>query len=401
MDRYSSKSSAELDHTLGTCRQLAGSMQLQILKLIAACDERLLWRSDGCRDMAQWVSGRFGISNWAARRWVAAAHALKELPNVASALAKGRLSLDKVLELTRFATPANEEKLIKWASGVAPATIRHKADLAQAPALDDVGGDQRARYVRWWVDDSRMWLEGMLPVEQGAKVARALDRLAAKMASSPDDDGDDPAAKVEARRADALVMMAASQAASDPDPDRATVVVHAPLAALCGEHGSCEIEGFGVIHPEVARMLACDARIQTVLEDPEGHVVGIGRLSRNPPERLRRLLHHRDRGCNLSRLRSQALRQAPPHRSLERRRSNQPRQPRARVLLSPRPHPQARLARLPRPTARHRLLVQTRQPALRAGAGAAASRSIHCRLTHLSMSGDTSEVPPDLGDRAV
>lgn len=295
MDHYSSQSADQLERSLSTCRQLAGIMQRQVLEVIAACDERALWRNDGCRDAAQWVAGRFGISNWAARRWIHAAHALGDLPQTARALSSGRLSFDKVLELTRFATPESEAGLIKWAAGVLPATIRHRADLAQSSKLQDVGDDHAARFLRWWPDDSRMWLEGMLPAEQGTLLVRAIERLAAKLPRSPEDD--EAAPTQEARRADALFMMATAQTATDPEPDRATVIVHAPLAALCSEEGSCEIEGSGVIHPEVARMLGCDARIQTVLEDPQGHAVGVGRVSRNVPHWLRRLLHERDRGC--------------------------------------------------------------------------------------------------------
>ncbi len=48
----------------------AGSAQLKLLRALAEADDRKLWRKDGCRDMAQRVSGRLGISNWSARRWV-------------------------------------------------------------------------------------------------------------------------------------------------------------------------------------------------------------------------------------------------------------------------------------------------------------------------------------------
>ena len=59
--------------------------------------------------MAQWLSGRLGISNWAARRWVTAAHALEHLPRLSYALERGALCLDKVVELARFATPETEK----------------------------------------------------------------------------------------------------------------------------------------------------------------------------------------------------------------------------------------------------------------------------------------------------
>jgi DNA polymerase III psi subunit len=99
---------------------------------------------------AQWVSAQFGISQWAARRWIAAGHALARLPRVRKSLSSGNLSLDKVLELTRFATLDTETKLIAWATGVSAAAIRRKADLAQRDDIDEARADDRARSLSWW-----------------------------------------------------------------------------------------------------------------------------------------------------------------------------------------------------------------------------------------------------------
>jgi hypothetical protein len=52
-----------------------------------------------------------------------------------------------------------------------------------------------------------------------------------------------------------------------------------------------------VIHVETARRLACDARIETVIEDGAGRVIGLGRSSREPSAQMLRALRHRDQGC--------------------------------------------------------------------------------------------------------
>ena len=59
----------------------------------------------------------------------------------------------------------------------------------------------------------------------------------------------------------------------------------------------CEIEGGPAIHPETARRLLCTGRVQTVIEDRAGHVVGLGRVTREPPEWMMRQLKYRDREC--------------------------------------------------------------------------------------------------------
>jgi hypothetical protein len=102
---------------------------------------------------------------------------------------------------------------------------------------------------------------------------------------------------LEARRADALVALASAQIADDHDADRATVVVHAELEALGSGSANAELERGPVIHPETALRLACDCRLQSVLEGSDGHALGIGRTSRVVPRWLQRQLLYRDRGC--------------------------------------------------------------------------------------------------------
>lgn len=82
----------------------------RMLSLIAEIDRRRVWRDLGARDTAHWLSIRYGVSQWKARRWIDAAHALESLPAVSEALESGELHLDKVAELTRFATPETESR---------------------------------------------------------------------------------------------------------------------------------------------------------------------------------------------------------------------------------------------------------------------------------------------------
>lgn len=54
----------------------------RMLSLIAEIDRRRVWRDLGARDTAHWLSIRYGVSQWKARRWIDAAHALESLPAV-------------------------------------------------------------------------------------------------------------------------------------------------------------------------------------------------------------------------------------------------------------------------------------------------------------------------------
>ena len=75
----------------------------QLLREILEDDRNDAWMGNGARSHAEFLAARYGIGQWKARRWIGAAYALEHLPLTAHALETGRLSIDQVVELTRFA----------------------------------------------------------------------------------------------------------------------------------------------------------------------------------------------------------------------------------------------------------------------------------------------------------
>jgi uncharacterized protein DUF222/HNH endonuclease len=269
------------------------SVERELFGLIAEVDRSGVWRASEARDLAHWLSMRYGISSWKAHRWVAAATALEALPRLSEAFASGRLGVDKVVELARFATADDEAGLAEWAATVSCARIRRVADLALRPRGEEL---ETSRRLSWWYfdDGTRFGLEAELPAAQGAIVARALGRLAGEIPVMPGEEG---SMWTGARRADALVAIASAAVATRPDVDRATVVVHAPLAAFELDGPAGEAEDGGIVPSETVRRLACNARFQVVVEDAGGNPVRVGRLTRVPPAWMMRQLRHRDREC--------------------------------------------------------------------------------------------------------
>ncbi|HYI46538.1 MAG TPA: DUF222 domain-containing protein [Actinomycetota bacterium] len=274
----------------------------ELLQDIVACDDERIWDDGAARDFPHWLATELGISSWTARRWIIAAHALPSLPRLAAAFGAGSLSLDKVLDLCRFATPTTERKLITWARRVSPACVRETANVAVATSKQDAVDRDKERYLHyWWTDDQKVLaLQGVLPADQGAVVAKALDRLAGRLPDIVQDDEDDtplPEGTLDARRADALYAMCSRAIAEDQDADRATIVVQAELGALVAATSGCKIENGPVIHADTALRLCCDARLQTVVLNGGGKVVGIGRASRTVASWLQRQLRYRDGRC--------------------------------------------------------------------------------------------------------
>ncbi|HKI29208.1 MAG TPA: hypothetical protein VKB32_07275, partial [Actinomycetota bacterium] len=90
------------------------------------------------------------------------------------------LHVDKAVELTRFATPETESRLLVWAGGVSCGAIRRKADVVARRSSGEAEEAERSRFLSWWTFDEgrRFGLEAELPSAQGAVVAKMLDGLA-------------------------------------------------------------------------------------------------------------------------------------------------------------------------------------------------------------------------------
>ena len=266
--------------------------QRELLRLIARAEGSGCWVEEGARDVAHLLQIRYGLSFWKARRWVVAARALERLPLLARALEQGELCLDKVVELARFCREEDQERLVAWARRVSVAEVRCRADLEVGRGRPEVRSAETSRYVRWWwsEDGYRLGLRAELPAADGAVLVRAIERGAARIPVLP---GEDDPYFAEARRADALVALARTRLAEDPEPDRATVVVHVRE----GRRPKAELEWGPPIPRDTARRLACHARVQVVEEDGRGNVVSVGSVRRNPPAWMLRLVRQRDRGC--------------------------------------------------------------------------------------------------------
>jgi uncharacterized protein DUF222/HNH endonuclease len=301
----------ELDAThVGICAR-----ERHLFSLILEADRRELWKDplgSGAQNLAVWLSLRYSITWWKANRWIRAAHALEELPEISRAFETGQLGIDKVVELTRLATAETEAKLIPWAMQVSGATIRRKAELVARKRITEVRDVDRTRSLNWWYTDEGRRFVMMLecPASNGPGIISAINRETEQVPVMP---GEEDPFHIEARRADAVIRIFSTRIASDPDPDRATVVVHVSAETLMGWgrprisgavpsgpriSGSwAEIESGPVIHPEVARRLSCTARIQAVIEDANGEAIAMGGVSREPSRAMMRQLRFRDRAC--------------------------------------------------------------------------------------------------------
>jgi hypothetical protein len=276
-------------------REIAAS-QRALLETLAELETREVWLDDGAHDMACWTVMQLDVSRWKATRWLDAGRAFTALPATADALERGDLGIDKAVELTRFAEPEDEDALVEWAQGVSSGAIRRAAELRAKDRSEGAGDVERTRWLQWrYTDDGRRFqLDCELPSAQGAVVARALGRLGDQIPVTP---GEESKHLAGTRRADALVALCSARLASDEEQDRATVVVHADLDALLDPDANAAVEGGAVIAGTSLQRLLCNARVQMVVEHPDGSVAALGRMSREPSAWMMRQLRHRDGTC--------------------------------------------------------------------------------------------------------
>lgn len=148
----------------------------------------------------------------------------------------------------------------------------------------------RSADMRWDEDGRGLQVDAWLPGEQGARFEQAVRERAQGI--DVEDDVLDPRA---ARQADALVELVTSSGA---DVSPATLVVHADAKVLTEETAPdaehlAETETGVQLTGEAVRRLACDARVEWVVEK-DGQPVGIGRRGRMVRGALARAIRHRD-----------------------------------------------------------------------------------------------------------
>jgi hypothetical protein len=275
-------------------RAISG-LQWELLKTLTQLEDLEIWEDDGAWSMTHWVGQQIGVSSWKAERWLSAGRALRSLPTLAEAFSSGELPIDKVVELTRFATPEDEDVLARWAREVASGAIRRRAELlSREDRAAGTDADMRSLDWRYVEQGTRMHIWGELPAAQGAVVASAIDRLTDQIPTMPNDH---PVYSLRERRADALVALCSARLSKEADQDRATVIVHTDLEPLLDPEAKASVEGGGVIHGDALQRLLCNARVQTVIEHPDGSVAGVGRMSREPSAWMMRQLRHRDDTC--------------------------------------------------------------------------------------------------------
>jgi hypothetical protein len=283
------RASIEIEDAITQLHAMITASTRHLLEYIAEFDKREAWRRDGATSMTHWLCGRLNVSFGTAKDWVEAAHALEELPATTKAFGDGTVSWDQVKELVRFATPERDEELARDAPGWSVAEVKRRARNERVLSPQEMH-DERYLRMRWDERFGMLKIWAQLPNSDGATVEKALLRIA-------DQERPDPRADAERACADALVELASIRLGSDPDVDRATIVVHVDESTLTTGEGVGHLENGIPLHPDTVRRLGCDGRVQLFVKREDGQALGVGRATRKLPAWLLRHIKDRDTGC--------------------------------------------------------------------------------------------------------
>lgn len=299
---------AELEDEIAELSAHIDAATARLLSAIAEFDRRQGW-NDGFVSCAQWLSYRVGITLVTAREKVRVARALNDLPCIGEALARGRISYSKVRELTRIATPENEEELVELSQAGTASQVQRIVRAyrrCEQAELDTAERQREGRYLSMHTDnDGMLVIEGRLPPEVGALLTRAVEAAEGALCQQAKDASAEasPGSSTGQRRADALGHVAERALAGMGTTERGEpcqVVLHVDETVLSGqqaEGGRCHIEDGSALAAETARRLSCDAPVVTVVEDEAGQPLDVGRRTRRVSTALFRALKARDQTC--------------------------------------------------------------------------------------------------------
>jgi len=408
-------SDQELVNAVAAVVQAEGVLAGVRLRLVAEVDARELAEVLGTASTAGWLTSSGRVGAGVARRMVATAEALVELPHTAHELSVGEISeahatavvgamgaLDEACPGLPAAVRARAEaRLVDTAMSGTPAAVgRCGQELLlrlAPPEMDATAAEDatRNRLDLGRTRNGRTLLRGDFDKETAEKLHTALSPLTNPR---PGEDGTRDERPAAQRRADGFADILDVYLGCGASPTEGGVTPHVTLSATArdlAEHTDTgpidlnddadlnqpwpfQLAWMGPISGAAARMLACDCDLTRVVLNDDGVPLNLGRTERLVTPGLRRALVIRDQGCAFTGCgRPRRMVPGPSRDFLGRRRNHRPVKSDAAVPIPPPAHPQRtmggihrrRRAPLVHPTYRDRPPTKT---AARLGTGGGA-----------------------------
>ena len=284
----------QLDAYEAELADVAGVLNLANARLVEITERALhdeTWVGTGVHSPIQWLAYRAGVSPERAKAIVKVAERRASFPAVVSAFDAGELSLEQVVELVK--APVWADRLVlDWARVATVARLRRtirREWFTGAPGHDDAEAepDDRDRISTSVTDDHRWRISGELDLGRGSAIDAALIEAREALFSR---------GQTSITTADCLVEVCDRFLDGIESPirrDRSKTWLHIDVS----EGTASDTSGWRL--PDGVRdRLCCDGVVQPVWER-DGLPFSVGRSQRIVPERTRRIVERRDRGCRV------------------------------------------------------------------------------------------------------
>jgi hypothetical protein len=279
--------SAELQAEILALVHRLASGTYELLVLIGELDERGTWALSGALSCAAWLANVCDIDAGTARHQLRVARALREFPQLDSALARGDLSYAKARVLAAHLDQDNADELIGLAERT-PAGHLGAAVAAWSNRHDDPAvirsRHQEQRGCSWRCDpDGMITLTARMTPEAAAVVCAVIDTHVMRAPDAPA--GASPRPSLAQQRHDALAHALAHDSQITTE-----IVIHVD------EDANTLPDGTPLSDHTVSRLLP-DAFVSLLLHDTRRHPIDASPRRRAPTTRQRRVLDARQPRC--------------------------------------------------------------------------------------------------------
>ena len=287
-------STDRIEQTLLDGEAIIARVRAAQMGLVREIDRRQTPMADGCRSLAEWVTGRLDVAPDTAKTLVSAARRCEALPTVETALTDGTVTYDRVVAAARIAQPSEDGTILDEVACYDVAGIQRLSSKRHRISTGRERESFERRYlaVQSNLDESSWRVHGELPAVAGRVFVDALDYTTDTLPPDPDH-----RSTRGTRWADALWAISLNTLTGG---DGATIDTHTPLLTVFvdatpsnGEAG-ITLEAGPQIGPTTLEAILCDGIIEVTAITTDGVPLAYGRRSRVIPPRLRRAILARD-----------------------------------------------------------------------------------------------------------
>ena len=255
---------------------------------------------DGSRTLSEWAASRIDLTPETARTLTQTARRLVDQPDLATELAAGTVTFDRVAEESRLVATGASDDVVARSRGWDMAGLRRVTARHQRITRHNEQQIYRDRFlsIQPTLDQTSYKLWGQLPGIDGRTLEQALTSRADQFPALPNQ----KQCPRTQRNADALVSIAHDslngiQTEETRSGPVVSIFVDAHLAASTNGDTGAEIAGGPRVGPLTLEQILCHGSVEILMTAPDGTPLAVGPTTRTIPPKLKRFILHRDGGA--------------------------------------------------------------------------------------------------------